>query len=108
MTEIRWHVVAKDGAGDEERVWTISRFPDRTGWDVDNSTDCGLSRAEADELADAANFVHARKSSIRGWQETISSVMGGHPEENNIRDNLRRQRLLIAKQVESDYKKAIS
>jgi hypothetical protein len=40
----------------EERVWTVSRDPDRPGWETDGGyPGYGLTRAEAEELVAAAN-----------------------------------------------------
>jgi len=57
----KWHVVCSRHAVDpqpEERIWTVSLDPNTTGWE----TDCGfagygLTRAEASELAYAANHI---------------------------------------------------
>lgn len=54
-----WYVVADKFCSDptpENTVWTVSKDPKRTGWE----TDCGhrgygLTKAEAEELASAAN-----------------------------------------------------
>ena len=60
MTEPRlWYVVCDEYATDprpEDRIWTVSRNPQKTGW----NTDCGyegygLTKLDAQELADAAN-----------------------------------------------------
>jgi hypothetical protein len=41
---------------DYANIWTVSCFPDRTGWNTDSGHDgYGLTRREAQFLADAAN-----------------------------------------------------
>jgi len=62
-----WHVVldpdhaaAPERVGDDERVWTLSRDSFRPGWETDRGSDgYGLCRADALELAQAANTVEA-------------------------------------------------
>lgn len=57
--KMRWYVVVDKYCSDpspQNNVWTVSRDPKNTGWE----TDCGypgygLTKAEATELADAAN-----------------------------------------------------
>jgi hypothetical protein len=54
---MRWHVVAFDETAEpHERVWTVSRDPTKTGWETDAGYEgYGLTKAEAQELANAAN-----------------------------------------------------
>lgn len=68
-----WYVTCfdelhRDGlkANPEEAIWTVSKDPEDEGW----NTDCGqlgygLTKADAQELADAANVVAAAKQQIR-------------------------------------------
>jgi hypothetical protein len=53
----RWYVVACDPDADpEEKVWTVSPWADDTGWETDGGfPGYGLKKAQAQELADAAN-----------------------------------------------------
>jgi hypothetical protein len=72
----RWHVVCEwdelvedDGTPyewrgerphDNDRVWTMSQHPRQTGWETDSGCDgYGLTYAEAEELARAANSLAA-------------------------------------------------
>jgi hypothetical protein len=60
-----WYVVVDDFAIDpdpQERIWTVSRHPGFTGWNTDSGDDgYGLTKADAEELANAANFVEQQK-----------------------------------------------
>jgi hypothetical protein len=63
VTEKRWYVVAYEDRRDDPNalIWTVSRNPDETGWETD--TGCGgygLTKADAEELANAANRARAR------------------------------------------------
>ena len=53
-----WYVVCHDSvaiACDEE-VWTVSKVPNKTGWDTDSGYEgYGLKKADAEFLAAAAN-----------------------------------------------------
>ena len=54
----KWYVVADAGehAHPDKDIWTISHHPKDTGWETDSGCDgYGLRKAEAQELADAAN-----------------------------------------------------
>lgn len=59
-----WYVVADALASDpspEDRIWTLSRNPGVTGWNTDSGfRGCGLVKADAEELANAANEKHGR------------------------------------------------
>lgn len=62
MTEQRWYVVAggyyyaDEHPAPEDEIWTVSREPDRAGWNTEGGhAGYGLTKAQADELADAAN-----------------------------------------------------
>jgi hypothetical protein len=62
----RWYVVSWEAFNDKEltdakgdRIWTVSRDPDATGWETDCGYDgYGLTWDEATELASAANSIH--------------------------------------------------
>lgn len=58
----RWYVVCspeanrKDKVDPEAAIWTLSRYPDCTGWITDGGYDgYGLKKIDAEELASAAN-----------------------------------------------------
>ena len=80
MNPTRWHVTKfmyGDKGLDEgcrrERIWTVSRDPDRPGWETDCACDgYGLTYREAKELADAANAVYLEAIACPATtQETI-------------------------------------
>ena len=49
----------------DARVWTVSRDPHATGWRTDSGHDgYGLTKAEAEELANAANAGHRAKMEV--------------------------------------------
>lgn len=54
-----WYVVCDESAfepADDERLWTLSRDPTKTGWNTDGGyPGYGLTKADAQKLADAAN-----------------------------------------------------
>jgi hypothetical protein len=56
-----WFVVADEYCGDpspEELVWTVSKNPKITGWNTDSGyPGYGLTKADAEELAFAANLI---------------------------------------------------
>ena len=67
-----WYAVCEDqssrGLTPEEaavaRVWTVSRSPDQCGWITDSGVEgYGLTRADAEFLARAANAAEAGRSS---------------------------------------------
>ena len=64
-TKVRWHVVADyDDADPMDYVWTVSMDPKREGWRTDGGhCGYGLTRADAEELASAANYVAGLKPS---------------------------------------------
>jgi len=59
----RWYVVRSNLASqnddepyEERQIWTISKDPERCGWETDSGYDgYGLTKKDADELANAAN-----------------------------------------------------
>lgn len=66
-TGLRWYVVRDDQCSydirdEEARVWTLSHSPDETGWETDSGYGgYGLTYAEANELATAANYSYRLK-----------------------------------------------
>ena len=72
-----WYVVVNEHCCDpqpHERVWTVSRDPDETGWE----TDCGyngygLTKADAEELANAANEIERLREALRIIAEATHS-----------------------------------
>lgn len=63
MTD-RWFVVpgADDRLDPEAETWTVSLNPDKPGWETDmGCPGYGLTKALAEELAEAANFSAARR-----------------------------------------------
>lgn len=65
MTAPRWYVVRDDMCSyeiddPEAEVWTLSLNPNETGWCTDSGYGgYGLTKALAEELARAANVMHA-------------------------------------------------
>ena len=62
----RWYVVASNHSNldPDRQIWTVSRNPNLPGWETDMGCDgYGLTKAEADFLAQAANEKSARESS---------------------------------------------
>ena len=56
---MRWYVVVDDNCTDpqpDNAVWTVSRNPNKPGWETDSGFDgYGLTKDEAEELANALN-----------------------------------------------------
>jgi len=54
-----WYVVCSALATDpdpKDRIWTLSHDPKHTGWNTNHGTPgYGMTKAQAQELADAAN-----------------------------------------------------
>lgn len=58
-----WHVVAEHSDADTaSEVWTVSRDPRSCGWETDSGfSGYGLTKSDAEELANGANLVAAAK-----------------------------------------------
>lgn len=65
-----WYVVTEDrswrgeteAGSAAEKVWTVSRDPEKPGWETDGGfSGYGLTKADAQFLADAANEKEARQ-----------------------------------------------
>jgi hypothetical protein len=65
----RWYVTCSESATDprpEEAIWTLSRDPNDTGWETDAGYDgYGLTKKDAEELANAANCVGVLRKIMR-------------------------------------------
>lgn len=57
-----WYVVSEsDQSDDDEKVWTVSQYPDQSGWNSDSGyPGYGMPRVAAQFLVDAANEKEAR------------------------------------------------
>lgn len=69
-----WYVVAQwpDMTDPEDTVWTVSRDPNVPGWNTDGGyPGYGLTKADAEELAQAANTVQRREVTtvVKGYNE---------------------------------------
>ena len=50
----------------DECVWTVSRYPNCTGWNTDSGhSGYGLTKADAEELANAANEIERLRAALR-------------------------------------------
>ena len=66
----KWYVTVNknsDHADDPDvRVWTVSRDPDDTGWETDGGfPGYGLTKHDAEELANAANRVEKLEVALK-------------------------------------------
>jgi len=65
----KWHVVVDGDCSypddRDARVWTLSRNKDYTGWETDSGFNgYGLTKADAEELASAANRIEALEKAL--------------------------------------------
>ncbi len=79
-----WHVVCDRYAVDpqpDETIWTVNRVPTETGWETDNGCyDYGITKANAQFLADAANEKMMREellAAAREWKSARTLCLSG-------------------------------
>lgn len=80
-----WYAVRDDfesQTADERQIWTVSKNPKLCGWCTDSGCDgYGLTRAEAEFFAMAANEKEARDSVEGPWEPSRDRVHEYSQEE---------------------------
>jgi hypothetical protein len=81
----KWYVTADKHSSHlddpDERVWTLSRNQSTTGWNTDSGhPGYGLTKADAEELANAANEVERMQSVLHEWDGLIQHQYSGSQE----------------------------
>ena len=88
-----WYVVVDPNCfypNPNELVWTISRDPNETGWETDcGHNGYGLTKADAEELANAANEIERLREVLR---IEIEGSTHAWAERNKCKDEIERLR----------------
>lgn len=84
-----WYVVVDPNCSypePDEYVWTISRDPNETGWETDSGFNgYGLLKADAEELANAANEIERLITERDGLREILIRIKQ-ESSEDHIRE----------------------
>lgn len=108
----KWYVVCNDDCsyeGDErdaEAVWTLSKNPTEEGWRTDSGyPGYGLTRADAEELANAANSTKRESGNVEliaALQDAVHFIRTRHNMGRVVREERRLAVLKIAQHALSD------
>jgi len=91
MPKARWFVVpgAEDRTDPNAATWTISHWPDQPGWNTDLGHEgYGLTKAQAEELANAANAVWSggARRGLPAWAQHLYDEAIERYPKSDLRD----------------------
>jgi hypothetical protein len=77
---VKWYVTADKNNNlkndPDQSIWTVSRDPIETGWETDSGCPgYGLTKADAQELANAANRIADLEALYKSEMQTLSSAL---------------------------------
>jgi hypothetical protein len=87
----------------DEWVWTVSRDPNHTGWCTDSGySGYGLTKADAEELANAANEIERLREKMKNIIEWCDKLLLHKPMPKPFADAIKEGRAALAGEASDD------